>query len=196
MLQLPRSQHLAPTRYIPHMNPPPLSKKKKRNRTVLYRPTRNNVYILTRIFFSFFSQFFRGTVDPLLSLAVIHPPQRVGFFIYIYAVGCTFSAFFSLPSFYPLQVPLTLYSFSYFLAVHVVVVVRPLTPFPHVFLMCSCTHIVLILPPGAVAEEGRRCICCSTQLGDSKKKKRVKRGTQQKKKTRVYVSSTYVHNGI
>lgn len=96
-------------------------------------------------FFSFFSFFCASNLYYLWRL-FIHL-KSIGF----YAVGCTFPASpFQLGS--P-QVPLTLRPFlpacniaqsPYRFLCACVLLLSIFHPFPHVFLMCSCTHIVLI----------------------------------------------------
>ena len=89
--------------------------------------------------------------EPLLSLAVIHPPQKSKGF---YAVGCTFPAspFSAGEPSSPVNPPrpflpaCNIAQSPYRFLCACVLLLSIFHPFPHVFLMCSRTHIVLILP--------------------------------------------------
>jgi hypothetical protein len=99
-------------------------------------------------FLSFFFSFsFFLYAEPLLSVAVIHSPQTYRFLrgrLHIFS----FPLSAGQPS-SPVNPPSLLtrlwyrtVSLSFF--VHACCCCPSFTPFPHVFLMCSCTHIVLI----------------------------------------------------
>ncbi len=151
----------------------------------LDRPARTHI---DEHFFSFFHfQFFSPFcvyADPLLSLAVIHPPHRVRFFFFFFSFGGWVHLFSFFPPFEPPSSPvnppvsvISSPSLLFFVCVCVVVVVLPSHPFPHVFLMCSCTHIVLIplssTPTRCEAPrvEGRSCICSHTTYSTFGQKK-------------------------
>jgi hypothetical protein len=117
----------------------------KLNRIAHFR-TENRDFFLSR-FFPFLCVWF----EPLLSLAVIHPPQKSKGF---YAVGCTFPAspFSAGEPSSPVNPPrpflpaCNIAQSPYRFLCACVLLLSIFHPFPHVFLMCSRTHIVLILP--------------------------------------------------